>query len=42
MAYNGQGDGYNSHGMQDLNPNPAGVRDSLLLSLHFARFVDLN
>lgn len=24
MAYNGHNDGYNSHGMQDLNQNPAG------------------
>lgn len=31
MAYNGHNDGYNSHGMQDLNQNPAGVRTKLLL-----------
>lgn len=29
MAYNGHNDGYNSHGMQDLNQNPAGVRTKL-------------
>lgn len=29
MAYNGHNDGYNSHGMQDLNQNPAGVRHKL-------------